>query len=111
MFPRYQRFNHHTFSACYTAGKRSHLEGFSLIFQPQMSLMVAVVVPKKICPLAVKRNRWRRVVYHNIKPDLTNKKSGGYIILVKKEFIEASQEKQQLLLKELSVRIQKSGLQ
>ncbi len=83
MFKKQHRVTGNEFEHYFKTGTRSHSPSFTLHYTPADTLKVAVVVPKKVIPRAVGRNRLRRQMYHTLRPVLAGKQ-GVFIFIVKK---------------------------
>lgn len=63
MLKKIKRLSREEFSRFFSVGKRLHSPTAQLIYTKQPKMRVAVVVPKKVLPKAVQRNKLRRRVY------------------------------------------------
>jgi ribonuclease P protein component len=59
---------------------------------------ISTVVPKKVVPLAVNRNSWKRLIYQNIDEDILNLKSLRLVIKLKTRKKMNSELKDKLIL-------------
>jgi ribonuclease P protein component len=71
-------------------GKRVESEDFSLTFHNTVILKAAIIVSKKVAPLAVDRNRIKRLLSEAIQKQ--NIVSGNLLIVVRKNISKFSQE-------------------
>jgi len=73
-------------------GSKIHSPYFTVIYQPTPKPIsqMAVIVSKKVSPLAVKRNLLKRRIYHLSSPYLTQPSAHDFIIIIKPPCLSAS---------------------
>jgi len=87
MLSKKERLTKNDFSRSFSSGKRLHHSLFTLIYSPSPAFHASVVVSKKHAAKAVVRNRVRRRVYRVLSR--LGKGEGTFIVLVKKEGVNA----------------------
>lgn len=112
MFPAAQRLRRDEFAAVFASGARFHHRYCTVLYRPQASLQVAVVVGKKVARKAVDRNRLRRRVYALVRrfgDARPNVLSGGFIVILKPAAMAATPQELHVAITEMFAQITNSG--
>lgn len=85
MLKKKERLNRQDFNRFFSTGKRDQTPLFTVVYSPFESFHAAVVVPKKIEKLAVKRNKTRRRIYDIIRRYKDKHDTRGVFIFILKK--------------------------
>ncbi len=84
MLPRKERLSRQEFNRFFSLGKRLHSPGLTAVYAAHPALHVSVVVPKKVSPKAVQRNKIRRRIYDIVRRYRTERGTRGVFIFITK---------------------------
>jgi ribonuclease P protein component len=89
MLPRQHRLQLRQHPTFFTQAYRVATPCVSGFYQSAPGFRVAVIVPKKVAPLAVQRHRIKRLIHHSLQ-NIQNKPSLSLVISVKKGCLHLS---------------------
>lgn len=88
MLQKKKRLTREEFNRFFAVGRRIHSPTLQIIFTPNQTVHVAVVVSKKVAKHAVQRNKIRRRMYDIVRNYLKETQvTGVFIFLVKKPIL------------------------
>lgn len=82
MVPKHSRLSREAFLATFKVAKRARGAGIQVLYTPAPTFKASVVVSKKVAPLAVSRNRIRRVTYATLRHIYDNTPLSGHYIVI-----------------------------
>lgn len=89
MLPKKERLSRLEFNRFFSVGKRFHSPSLQVVYAPQNTLHVSVVVSKKVAKSAVIRNKIRRRIYDIVRHYRSEKEVHGvFIFLVKQPVVQ-----------------------
>ncbi len=100
MLKKALRISKSEFTNYFKIGQRRNSEYFTIVYYPNATFKVAVVVGKKVFKNAVDRNKLRRQVYTVLTEEQKNL-TGVYLILVKPTINKKTKSEKRQILNEL----------